>query len=126
MDELTIRPTNKTLQVYCGEGKIEFEGCSITNDPRVFFKPIQEWVKEYGKNPPALTEVKLCFEYIDTASVKWVYQILQELKLSESDNHKIKVEWRYETDDPEILELGEIIQSKLDVEFEFVEYEEEE
>jgi len=101
-----------------------FEGCSITNDPRVFFKPVQEWAKEYIKNPAEYTEITLNFEYIDTASVKFVYQILQDIKSSESPNHRIKINWHYEIDDPEILELGEIIQSKLDIEFEFVEMEE--
>ena len=124
MEELIIEPTKKTLGVTCSDGLIKFEGCSITNDPRVFFKPVKEWIKEYLRDPESLTLVSLDFEYIDTASVKYIYQILQDLKTTRSNNHTIKVDWHYELDDPEILELGEILQSKLDVEFRFLEKEE--
>lgn len=125
MEDLIIQPTKKSLGVNCSPGKISFQGCSITNDPKVFFKPVIEWVQEYLKEPHEITELSLNFEYIDTASVKYVYQILQEMTDYKSENHRILVKWYYDIEDPEILELGEIINSKLDIEFEFIDYQEE-
>jgi hypothetical protein len=125
MEDLIIEPTRKTLTVICSEGKILMEGCSITNDPKVFFKPVIDWMQEYAKSSVDYTEIVLNFEYIDTASVKYVYQILQEFIEAKAQSHKIKVKWYYDIDDPEILELGEIIDSKLDAEFEFIDYQEE-
>lgn len=82
-------------------------------------------MKDYAKAPVEFTEIILNFEYIDTASVKFVYQILQEFVEEKPTSHKVKVKWYYDIDDPEILELGEIIHSKLDIDFEFIDYQEE-
>ncbi len=103
--------------------RIHFTGCSITNDPKVFFTPIKNWIKDYAKNPEKLTEVNLKFDYIDTASVKYVFEILSDLKVIHLNNgNSVIVNWFFDYDDPEILELGEIIQSKIAIPFSFVEY----
>ena len=123
MKDLIIDKTAKTLEVRCAAGKIHFTGCSITNDPKVFFTPIKNWVKDYAKNPEKLTEVNLKFDYIDTASVKYVFEILSDLKVIHLNNgNSVIVNWFFDYDDPEILELGEIIQSKIAIPFSFVEY----
>jgi hypothetical protein len=123
MKELSIEKTAKTLEVNCLPGKINFTGCSITNDPKVFFTPIKNWVRDYTKKPEKLTEVNLKFDYIDTASVKYVFEILTELKeVNERKGYSVIVNWFFDYDDPEILELGEIIQSKIGIPFNFVEY----
>ena len=100
-----------------------FSGCSIINDPKAFFNPILKWAEEYGKNPPDETLIDVKFEYIDSASVKSFYEILKELT-NATRFKKLSVNWHYDYEDPEILELGEIIQSKLNVQFNFVEYSE--
>ena len=123
MKDLTIDKTAKTLEVSCKAVKLDFSGCSITNDPKVFFNPIKNWIKEYVKKPKKLTEVNLKFDYIDTASVKHVFDILSELKeLHARDGHSVLVNWYFDYDDPEILELGEIIQGKMGLPFNFIEY----
>ncbi len=122
MKELIIEKTNKTLEVTCLEGLLNFTGCSITNDPKVFFNPIKDWVREYVKRPEKTTKVNMKFDYIDTASVKYIYEILSDLKVvSGKPGMTLAVDWFFEFDDPEILELGEIIQSKVGIEFNFIE-----
>ncbi len=123
MKNLSIDKTAKTLEVSCIAGKMNFTGCSITNDPKVFFTPIKNWVRDYLKKPEKLTEVNLKFDYIDTASVKYVFEILSDLKdIPQTKGHSVIVNWYFDYDDPEILELGEIIQSKIGIPFNFVEY----
>ena len=122
MKELIIEKTNKTLEVTCVNGLVNFTGCSITNDPKVFFNPIKDWVKDYVKNPEKVTKVNMKFDYIDTASVKYIYEILSDLKvITSKPDYSIDVDWFFEFDDPEILELGEIIQSKVGIHFNFIE-----
>lgn len=123
MKDLSIDKTAKTLEVSCSQGKLNFTGCSITNDPKVFFAPVKNWIRDYLGKPEKLTEVNLKFDYIDTASVKYVFDILNELKvLNARKGHSIVVNWYFDYDDPEILELGEIIQSKIGINFNFIEY----
>ncbi|MFW5820293.1 MAG: DUF1987 domain-containing protein [Bacteroidota bacterium] len=125
MEDLIIKPTNKSLSVKLTEGNLVFSGCSIINDPRTFFSPILKWVENYGKNPSDETHVDIKFEYIDSASVKSFFEILKELN-DATRKKKLNISWHYDLDDPEILELGEIIESKLNLQFNFVEYIEEE
>ncbi|HYW95389.1 MAG TPA: SiaC family regulatory phosphoprotein [Bacteroidales bacterium] len=123
MKDLTIDKTAKTLEVSCSPGKLDFNGCSITNDPKVFFTPVKSWVKDYIQKPEKLTEINLKFDYIDTASVKYIFDILNDLKvLNSRKGYSAVVNWYFDYDDPEILELGEIIQSKIGIPFNFNEY----
>lgn len=124
MQPLNIESTDKSLGIDLKPGVLNFSGCSIVNDPKQFFTPIQEWIDDYITSDTMDTEVNIKIEYMDTASVKTFYEILKKLTNINKDQ-KLVVNWHYEYDDPEILELGEILQSKLDFEFLFHEYNEE-
>ena len=119
MKQLYIKPTSKSLEVTLEDGYLIFKGCSINNDPRNFFTPIKNWVLEYMTDPKEITKVDMHFEYIDTSSVKYLFEILKELKSVINSQNKLELNWYYEKDDPEVLELGEIMQSKLGVDFNF-------
>ena len=119
MKPLIIKPTEKSPLIELKEGELNFRGCSIINDPRVFFDPVLDWLEEYVVDPPDMTVVNIDYEYIDSASVKTFYEVLKILEpLSKSK--KLQLNWYYEVDDPEILELGEIIQAKMRMDFVFV------
>ena len=120
MNTLFIDPTKKSLAVRCEKGLIELNGCSITNDPRAFFNPIMDWVKEYIQNPEEKTEVICNFDYIDTASFKHLFTILREFVPVNNNKSKVQVKWYFSHDDPEILELGEILKGRLDFRFELI------
>lgn len=120
MQPLKIKPTQKSLSVELKDGELNFSGCSINNDPKQFFTPVMKWVEKYGETPAPETIVNVRFEYIDSASVKSFYEVLRELK-NLTRFKKLTINWYFDFDDPEILELGEIIQSRLSLEFNFVE-----
>ncbi len=120
MKTLEILPTKKTLGVKCEPGLMSFEGCSITNNPKMFFKPIIDWVKEYMKTPEELTEILCKFDYIDTASFKNLYTIFQDMYEQKEAGHRIIIKWFFSYEDPEILELGEILKGRIGLDFELV------
>lgn len=122
MKDLYIKSTEKSFEVSLKDSHISFSGCSINNDPRNFFVPIREWVREYLKDPASTTVLDFKIEYIDTSTVKYLFEILRELVVVKSDKYGFVVNWHYEKYDPEILELGEILQNKLDVKFNFYQY----
>lgn len=120
MEALIVKPTKKSPSINLMDGQLNFSGCSIINDPKDFFTPVLSWIKDYVKNPVDETEINIQFEYIDSASVKTFFDILKELeKLSRKK--KVGINWYFSVEDPEILELGEILQSKLKMDFKFVE-----
>ena len=122
MKDLILKPTPKTLEVSCAPGEISLSGNSILSDPKVFFDPIHTWVKEYIKDPEESTLVNMKLEYVDTASVQQILEMMVTLRKLTLNEHALAVNWYYEVDDPELLELGEIMQNRLDLEFQFIKY----
>lgn len=122
MENINIEPTKKSLEVECAAGYFKLSGNSILSDPRKFFKPIVEWMEEYLKNPEELTTVDLKLEYVDTASVQSVFDIMRMFKLLQDQKKELIVNFYFEFDDPELLELGEIMEGRLGIKFNFIEY----
>ena len=122
MEKISIEPTKKSLEVECSPGYFKLSGNSILSDPRKFFKPLVEWVEEYTKEPQDKTIIDLKLEYVDTASVQSVFDIMRMFKPLQDQNKEIAVNFYFEFDDPELLELGEIMEGRLGIKFNFIEY----
>jgi len=122
MDNISIEPTKKSLEVECSPGYFKLSGNSILSDPRKFFQPIVEWVEDYIKNPLDKTTVDLKLEYVDTASVQSVFDIMRLFKPLQDRDNEVAVNFYFEFDDPELLELGEIMEGRLGIKFNFIEY----
>lgn len=122
MDNISIEPTKKSLEVECSPGYFKLSGNSILSDPRKFFQPIVEWVDDYIKNPMDKTTVDLKLEYVDTASVQSVFDIMRLFKPLQDRDKEVVVNFYFEFDDPELLELGEIMEGRLGIKFNFIEY----
>ena len=122
MNDFILKPTQKSLDVKCTPGAISLSGNSILADPKVFFDPIFKWIDEYLEKPEESTVIDLKFEYVDTASVQRVFDVLKKLRELKKKELDIKVNWYYEMDDPELLELGEIMDGRLGLEFNYINY----
>ena len=122
MDDLIIKPTDKSLAVEISYGNLNFKGRSILTDPKTFFDPINDWVIRYMKKPAEETVVNIKLEYIDTASTQSLYQILRQLVGLKKEELTMQVNWFIEDEDPEMKELGEMIEQRLGIEFQYITY----
>ena len=122
MDDLIIRPTDKSMAVDISYGILNFTGRSILTDPKIFFDPISSWLGKYLKNPADETVVNIKLEYIDTSSTQSLYQMLRQLNSIRKKGLVFMVNWYIEEDDPEMKELGELIEQRLGVEFHYINY----
>ncbi len=122
MEDLIIKSTDKSLAVDISYGNLNFTGRSILTDPKVFFEPVHTWVNKYMRNPAEETTVNIKLEYIDTASTQELYQILRQLNPVRKKGLKLIVKWHIEDEDPEMKELGEMIEQRLGVDFQFISY----
>lgn len=66
--------------------------------------------------------VNIKLEYIDTASTQSLYQILRQLNNVRSKDMVMMVNWYIEDADPEMKELGEMIEQRLGLEFQYIPY----
>ena len=122
MDDLIINPTDKSLAVDISYGILNFTGRSILTDPKNFFDPINIWVNKYMKDPAEVTVINIKLEYIDTASTQSLYQILRQINSVRKIGLVLMVNWYIEDEDPEMKELGEMIEQRLGIEFQYIPY----
>lgn len=122
MDDLIIKPTDKSLAVELSYGILNFTGRSILTDPKLFFEDVNSWVIIYLKDPAHETVVNIKLEYIDTASTQSLYQILRQLNIVRKRGLVLMVNWYIEDEDPEMKELGEMIEQRLGFEFQYNSY----
>jgi hypothetical protein len=122
MDDLIIKPTEKSLAVDISYGILNFKGRSILTDPKQFFEPVNNWVIRYLRQPADETVVNVKLDYIDTASTQALYQILRQLNGVRKKGLVLMVNWYIEDEDPEMRELGEMVEQRLGIEFQFIPY----
>ncbi|MFC2116454.1 DUF1987 domain-containing protein [Bacteroidota bacterium] len=123
MEEFVQEATEKCPNIELRNGYIKISGRSIPEDPKKLYKPVNQWVKDYVANPDPHTEINIQLEYCDTGSTKSIFDILMILAHCRNTNHRIDMvfNWIYEKRDAEIMELGEFMESKLNVLFNYIE-----
>jgi len=102
-------------------GKIDISGRSIHEDPKIFFDPLCEWIENYCKNPPEITNVNIELEYFNSGSARYILKILRRLGRLIDDGKKLIINWHFEEGDDDILERGEYYASILKTTFNFIE-----
>lgn len=102
--------------------RFEVSGRSFPLNAKGFYAPILEWLDEYAAQPNASTVFKFRLEYFNTPSSKSISDIMKRLKAMKDSGHNVTIEWHYEEDDVDILDLGHVFSRTVGMEFEFVEY----
>ena len=123
MDPIIIEGTPKTPTVNfdATTGKIEIKGRSIPENSIEFYKPLVDWLDEYGKNPLEKTLVNVQLEYFNTSSSKCILDVFKKLEAIHKSNHDVLINWYYEEDDEDMLEAGEDYESIIRVPFKMIE-----
>ena len=117
MTTLNIPPTDETAQIVLDKenGVFEITGRSLPEDSAEFFGPILAWVKEYKKDPNPSTEIIFKLDYFNTASSKFIQDILAIMEGMKG----LKVVWYYLEDDESMEEAGNEFSEFVDIPFEF-------
>jgi len=79
MTRIYIRSTFKTPNVNFDpeKGLLEMKGKSIPEHAKAFYSHLIDWIKEYSKNPQAITTVNLQLEYVNTDTKKYLLEIVE-------------------------------------------------
>lgn len=125
MEILTIEGTAKTPTVNLNpsDGIIEIKGRSIPENSIEFYKPVVDWLEEYGNSPKEKTNVNIQLEYFNTSSSKCILDVLKKLESIAKAGNDIIINWYYEEDDEDMLEAGEDYQSIIKIPFKMIETE---
>ena len=122
MERMHLTATAKTPEVIfdAEKGMISLKGRSIPEHTVEFYRPLHEWISEYGQNPQAFTTIEIFVEYYNTSSSKSILDLFKRIEGIHKLGHDMVVQWYYEEDDEALLESGEEYQSMVDIPFELI------
>jgi hypothetical protein len=117
MKSLQIEGTDETPQIFLDKeaGRFEISGRSLPEDSADFYAPVLEWVHEYKKNPNDSTELVMKLEYINTASSKFIQDILALFEGLD----KTRIVWYFLEDDESMEEAGKDFSEIIELPFDF-------
>lgn len=98
--------------------KVEISGHSRMPDAAVFYEELIRKLESCFHSFKKTLILDFQLEYINTASSKWIYEMLVAVQSMADNGGIIQVNWCYEEDDEIIFEEGQVLKSclKLDIE----------
>ncbi|MGB8491720.1 MAG: DUF1987 domain-containing protein [Bacteroidales bacterium] len=126
MDNLTVyraEPTRRTPRIVLEPGRIFIVGRSIPENPGEFYRPVYNWISNYVPANGSETRIELGFEYINTSSTKWIYNIIKVIAGLKDQAGSVRIIWYYDTGDEDMCELGFILRSLVECPFYVIESE---
>jgi hypothetical protein len=124
MDHLlkySVEATKRTPHIILEPGRIVFEGRSITENPGETYRPVFDWITRFAQICREETQIEFAFEYINTSSTKWIYNIIKEIAQIRDIEKYARILWYYENGDDDMCELGHILRSLTECPFFIVE-----
>ncbi|MBN2521400.1 MAG: DUF1987 domain-containing protein [Bacteroidales bacterium] len=130
MKPLFIEPTEFTPLIKFDPEIMEFEigGFSRPENVSGFYNPVLEYLDEFEKNvldSPSFKrntalEVIFKLKYFNSASSKFILDIINTIIEFEDKGLKININWFYDEGDETILESGEDLSDIADVPFHYI------
>jgi hypothetical protein len=108
--------------------KYEFRGESRPENARKFFQPVLDWLDKYnqvlfflksskGDEYVKDLEFNFYFDYLNSTSIKFVYDILKKIEALQPNATSIKVFWFFEPGDDDMKENGEELSKMIKLPF---------
>jgi len=122
MENIYVEKTKKTplIHISLKENKFLIKGPSFSENIVDIYNPIIDWI---DKNIPNLETEMICelyFTVLNSASHKKIFQILIRLNSFLDAGKKITVNWFYDEDDEDIMEMGEDLTELINLPFEII------
>jgi len=120
MENLKIEAEKKTPFINLDvNGVMELKGKSIPENSTEFYKPVFNWLEQFGNTPSASAKVVVQLEYFNTSSSKCLLDIFRKLEaIHKSGKCAVSIIWMYDEEDEDMMETGEDYSSIVDVPFE--------
>ncbi|MCW3807142.1 DUF1987 domain-containing protein [Plebeiibacterium marinum] len=123
MKTIHLEPTKTSPQITldADHGIIEMKGNIISLDTSAIFDPIFNWINKYLNNPKDKTTIKINLEYLNTIGSKYLLILFRKLEGLPKRGNEVTIQWAYDQDDEDTLELIEDYKNLLHINFELIE-----
>jgi SiaC family regulatory phosphoprotein len=107
VDTIKFEISEKTpsIEGSISDGLIVIKGRSYPEDAPEFFQPLRDWLADFYKNTPGDIHLDLDLDYINTATTVLLYEMIFVLSKLSIDR-EVKVTWKYEEDDYDMIDKG--------------------
>ena len=92
-------------------------GISIPENTVDFYHKLMYWITQYSREPKQKTKVIVKFEYFNTSTSVVLLNIFRMLSDTKTE---LEINWYYEEDDTEMLEVGNDYERMLDINFNLI------
>lgn len=117
MESFTIEASEETPKIICNQqGKVSVKGKSLTEDPIAFYTPVLEWLSKLNVEKITLD---LSLDYMNTASSKQIFTLIELAKKNKA-RKELVVNWYYEANDEDAIDIGKEFESLLEIPFNFI------
>lgn len=116
MREIQIRNTDRTPSITFNPttGYICIAGKAIPENASQYFRPIVDGLGEFVKDPTPEVTIDLQLEYINTASLNILLELLKEFEIPESAGVcEVVINWQCDPDDDDMIECGHDVKEFL-------------
>lgn len=120
-ESLRIEATEDTplIDFDTSTGVFKVTGRALPEDAHDFFKPIEEWLKDYVESPLGETTVEMRIDYFNSAATRYIFNLLMCFEdIVDDEKGEVKVVWFYKEGDDMIESKGEEMSSILELPFE--------
>lgn len=117
---LTIEGSFDTPYIHLENGLIIMEGQLMPENILIFFKSVNKWIEAYLKKPAKFTKIDLNFSYLNSCSTKHLCDILKLFNEKYLEGSDMKIYWTYEEGDDTVQEIGDDLESMIEIPFEYI------
>lgn len=120
MEQLNLNPTKTTPHVFFDPllGKLVLEGRSSPEDSIGFYSPIMDKLNGSSYSTGTLT-VEMKFDYFNSSSGRCLMDMIRVLGHIHANGTTITVNWYYEEEDDDMLEMGEDFEDISNLTFQY-------
>ncbi|MFC2152543.1 DUF1987 domain-containing protein [Bacteroidota bacterium] len=117
---LIIEKELDTPYIKLEAGLIKMEGRLMPENILLFFKPVEKWINRYLKKPAEFTKIDLNLSYLNSCSTKRMCDLLKFFNKKFLEGYNMKIYWTYEEGDDTMQEIGNDLESAVEIPFEYI------
>jgi len=104
------------------KGIFEISGRSLPEDVVKFYSPLIDWINKYAENPKDKTIIKLKLHYFNSASQRYIVEVLMAFEQILKKGKDVIIEWYYKEGDDEMRETGEEFSDLVNIPIKLLSY----
>lgn len=118
MENLVIPFNKRSPQIdFKTNGELSILGNCFPEDPKSFFVKILAWLDEFKSKHQGEVNLTIDLNYVNTSSIKILLELIQGV--TGNFKSKAKINWIYEIEDEDMLEVGEDLEKVSEFKFNF-------